>query len=291
MGKRKISGHTYYQCDFTGFPMKNTNCYLPSWTADGKLQKKGSFCNWESVIAQLYAQEMAFSERQNALAHIEGIIGEVRGTEAPAIEKLAHLDGELTAERYHSECCYQTNEISVVILNDTQHTETTIDSNDGVFDFAHALGRNCQPSKVYSYRKGKADKDLCIFYHPEQEGTVNAKASQLLKMRIYGPALLVQCSKETSFLPRERFVSYTQEMYEAQYTKKRKEKKVQHMETGDYESAKKDMQKELNTFEAKQSQRALPPKELAAVTKMAPMSGHALAEMHPPPVRRQVSVM
>ena len=79
---------------------------------------------------------MAFSERQNALAHIEGIIGEVRGTEAPAIEKLAHLDGELTAERYHSECCYQTNEISVVILNDTQHTETTIDSNDGVFDFA-----------------------------------------------------------------------------------------------------------------------------------------------------------
>ena len=78
MGKRKISGHTYYQCDFTGFPMKNTNCYLPSWTADGKLQKKGSFCNWESVIAQLYTQEMAFSERQNALAHIEGIIGEVR---------------------------------------------------------------------------------------------------------------------------------------------------------------------------------------------------------------------
>ena len=212
-------------------------------------------------------------------------------TEAPAIEKLAHLDGELTAERYHSECCYQTNEISVVILNDTQHTETTIDSNDGVFDFAAALGRQSQPSKVYSYRKGKADKDLCIFYHPEQEGTVNAKASQLLKMRIYGPALLVQCSKETSFLPRERFVSYTQEMYEAQYTKKRKEKKVQHMETGDYESAKKDMQKELNTFEAKQSQRALPPKELAAVTKMAPMSGHALAEMHPPPVRRQVSVM
>lgn len=271
--------------------MKNTNCYLPSWTADGKLQKKGSFCNWESVIAQLYAQEMAFSERQNALAHIEGIIGERGGTEAPAIEKLAHLDGELTAERYHSECCYQTNEISVVILNDNQHTETTIDSNDGVFDFAAALGRQSQPSKVYSYRKGKADKDLCIFYHPEQEGAVNTKASQLLKMRIYGPALLVQCSKETSFLPRERFVSYTQEMYEAQYTKKRKEKKVQHMETGDYESAKKDMQKELNTFEAKQSQRALPPKELAAVTKMAPMSGHALAEMHPPPVRRQVSVM
>ena len=208
-----------------------------------------------------------------ALAHIEGIIGEVRATAAPAIQKLAHLDGELTAERYHSECCYQTNEISVVILNDTQHTETTIDSNDGVFDFAAALGRQSQPSKVYSYRKGKADKDLCIFYHPEQEGTVNAKASQLLKMRIYGPALLVQCSKETSFLPRERFVSYTQEMYEAQYTKKRKEKKVQHMETGDYESVKKDMQKELNTFEAKQSHHALPPKELAAVTKMAPMSG------------------
>ena len=29
MGKKKLHGETIYQCDWTGFPMRNSNCYVP----------------------------------------------------------------------------------------------------------------------------------------------------------------------------------------------------------------------------------------------------------------------
>lgn len=50
MGKRKMHGYTFYQCDWTGYPMRATNCYMPVWTND-KMTKRGSYCNWESVLA------------------------------------------------------------------------------------------------------------------------------------------------------------------------------------------------------------------------------------------------
>ena len=31
MGKRKMQALAYYQCDYTGFPMRNSNCYVPVW--------------------------------------------------------------------------------------------------------------------------------------------------------------------------------------------------------------------------------------------------------------------
>ena len=46
MGKRKLHGTTFFQCDWTGFPMKSTNCFLPSWHGNdkdtGKMTKKAS---------------------------------------------------------------------------------------------------------------------------------------------------------------------------------------------------------------------------------------------------------
>ena len=53
MGKRKMHGLSYYQCDWTGFPMRNSNCYLPDYR-DGVLQKRGHYCNWEAVQAHIY---------------------------------------------------------------------------------------------------------------------------------------------------------------------------------------------------------------------------------------------
>ncbi len=61
MGKRKLHTTTFYQCDWTGYPMKTSNCYLPVWSDNdkdtGKLMKKGSYCNWESVIAHAAQME------------------------------------------------------------------------------------------------------------------------------------------------------------------------------------------------------------------------------------------
>ena len=37
MGKRKLNSTTFFQCDWTGFPMKSAHCYWPSWSQTGKL--------------------------------------------------------------------------------------------------------------------------------------------------------------------------------------------------------------------------------------------------------------
>jgi hypothetical protein len=44
MGKRKLHGITYYQCDWSGLPMRATNCYMPTWSGH-KLVKHGSYAN------------------------------------------------------------------------------------------------------------------------------------------------------------------------------------------------------------------------------------------------------
>ena len=36
MGKRKLHNTHFYQCDWTGFAMQDSNCYMPSWTLEGK---------------------------------------------------------------------------------------------------------------------------------------------------------------------------------------------------------------------------------------------------------------
>ena len=58
MGKRKQHGITYYQCEWTGLPMRSTNCYMPTWNGD-KLVKHGSYAYWECVVAHVHELEKA----------------------------------------------------------------------------------------------------------------------------------------------------------------------------------------------------------------------------------------
>ena len=51
MGKRKLHAASFYQCEWTGLPMRQPYCYMPSWSPTDKLLRKGSYCNWESVAA------------------------------------------------------------------------------------------------------------------------------------------------------------------------------------------------------------------------------------------------
>ena len=54
MGKRKLHDSSFYQCDWTGFTMQSSNCYMPTWASslpNEKASKRGSYCNWESVVA------------------------------------------------------------------------------------------------------------------------------------------------------------------------------------------------------------------------------------------------
>ena len=79
MGKRKMHGQSIYVCDWTGYPMRNSNCYMPYWQS-GKLLKKGNYCNWESVLAHAehnrFEGSIDLEEHCKITQHIKEIIGE-----------------------------------------------------------------------------------------------------------------------------------------------------------------------------------------------------------------------
>lgn len=86
MGKRKIHGITYYQCDYTGFPMRTSYCYAPTWKEDGRMVKQGSYCCWEAVLAATTDSPQAARIK----AYIEELVG-CELTPAPPHSELAWL--------------------------------------------------------------------------------------------------------------------------------------------------------------------------------------------------------
>lgn len=296
MGKRKLHNHTYYQCDWTGLPMKNANCFMPSWNAEDKLVKKGSYCNWESVLA--HAMHIHSFEKQLDEKDLERVqdfvkvqMGDtIHSTEAPHFTNLEHFkhDG-MTAKEYHEACCYQTNEVFGVKINGAGHTfEVLMDANEGKLDFSKYLlppaNWDQQPSMFQSYRKGKLkEKDLCVFYHPGGRNGLefNTLASNLFKMQIYGEVLLVQCTKEASFMPRERYVNYTLQEFQDNFMRKRKRSVTDttSMDAEEYNALKVEMQESLCAYEKQVSSLAQPPGATAKVMKMPPTNGRDLARL------------
>ena len=53
MGKRKHLNESFYQCDWTGLQMRAPYAYMPHFAAEGKLVRRGSYCNWECVVAAM----------------------------------------------------------------------------------------------------------------------------------------------------------------------------------------------------------------------------------------------
>ena len=303
MGKRKLHNNTYYQCDWTGFPMKGSNCYLPTWTLDDKLIKKGSYCNWESVLA--HAQHIFDVEKQLEPKDLERIkdfvkvqMGDtVHSTDAPHYTDLEHFkqDGtrNLSAEEYHKACCYQTDEVVAVKINEAGHVyEVLIEERDGNYDFARFLKTpanwDLTPSCFQSFRKGKhKEKELCVFYHPSA-GRVsgnglefNTLASNLFKMQIYGEVVLVQCTKEACFMPRERYVNYTIAEFNDNFMRKRKRvvQDTVSLDAEQYGALKAEMQQSLSAYEEQAVSLASVPGLLAKAAKCPPTNGRDLARL------------
>ena len=299
MGKRKLHNQTYYQCDWTGLPMKSANCFMPSWTLEDKLIKKGSYCNWESVLAHalhIYNVEKQLEEKD--LERIQDFVKVQMGdtfhsTEAPHFTDLEHFKGDgtrsLTAEEYHNACCYQTHEVFAVKINGAGHTfEVLMDPTDGKFDFSKYIAAPAnwdqQPSMFQSYRKGKhKEKELCVFYHAGGRNGLefNTLASNLFKMQIYGEVLMVQCTKEASFMPRERYVNYTLQEFQDNFMRKRKRSAVDvtSMDPEEYGALKEEMQESLSAYEKQASSLAQPPATLAKALKMPPTNGRDPARL------------
>ena len=268
---------------------------MPTWTEDGKLVKKGSYCNWESVLAHAKHQGL----RPSILFEVEEYIRTQTGgctlNEAPHFSDLEHIketwesSKSLTAEQYHAACCYQSDEVyGVKIQESGNYHELLIDTNDGKLDYSKQLKRpplataDTLPQCALCHRKGgKREKELCVFYFPGKNGLdLNALASQLFKMQIYGEVLMIQCTKETSFMPRERFVHYMLTDFEDNYMRKRKRYVEQSSVTPEeYSTLKAEMQASLSDYEKQASESALPPPELVRVRKAPKVDGKKLAEL------------
>ena len=243
MGKRKLHGEVYYQCDWTGHPMRHTNCYMPTWNDAGKLIKRGSYINWESVVAhaaELGKDDTITGEQERKIReHVSGIVGPLPDY-VPHYQNLEHFKDLHTEEfqynwsvkEYHDECCKYNSTISAVKITPTSDiTEVLIQPSGGEYCFQDYLVRPYmhanteQASTFVSMRKGKMPKDASVkvFYWPDKNGLEkNQLASNYFKMEMYGDVLVVKQCKETAAWPRERYTSLSVQQFEEVFIKKRK---------------------------------------------------------------------
>jgi len=292
MGKRKLNGTSFYQCEWTGFPMRVAHCYMPTWSLSGKLVKKGSYCNWEAVVAQaaylLEKQQLTPEEHMKVLEHIEFVTGAVVQP-APHYDQLLHTKGRMDEAQFHQACVLHAGPITAVKISpDGEVFEVVIaPRSDGAYvfeDFIHRPYNHLLPlSMFHSMRKKGAakgtERDLSVWYYATKELPPNAVASNLFKMQLFGDILLVQQSREASFMPRERYISFNKAQYEDQFCKKRRRGACEppSMSPSAYDSLKQQMQEVLNSYEEKVSADAVPPRETSKVMLVARTDGRKLA--------------
>ena len=287
MGKRRLHAHTYYQCDYTGIAMRAAHCYMPQISTSGKLTKKGgAYCNWESVLAHAHMQHNAGTidaeELDKIKAHVQHVAGTTVST-APAHTELQHFGGSLSVEQWHQWCVASAFSVKVVVWHPGHELEElSVVPYNGVFNFAEALntGANCALTSFHSTRKKTkaSDRDLCVWHYPDKTLPHNAQASAWFRMQLYGPVLLVQQSCEASFMPRDRWISFTQADYLEQFATKRKRKAPDPpaLSVSEFGDLKTEMQSSINTFEAGHSATAAKPSTVA-VRATSLSSGKTLA--------------
>jgi len=282
---------------------------MPTWTPDGKLVKRGSYCNWESVIAHAayeHDEEAASLEQYNkVLAHVAEIAGP-DCVAAPHFSNVSHMKGLMDAELYHKACCYVSGAVMAVKLPDSSEPYEFMlqPCNAGSWNMSSclttpAVKNTVDPTCFQTVRKGKQakDREINVVYWAGKNGLpYNALASAIFKMQIYGDVVITQTTKEASFMPRTRYVNYYLTDFEEAYTKKKKQQHPVALDPQDYGQLKNEMQNSLDDFEKNVTANAVAPTELAGASKIPPANGKDLAALashmaeKPPPLRRMNSV-
>jgi hypothetical protein len=295
MGKRKIHGQTYYQCDWTGYPMKQPNCYLPTWNNE-KLVRKGTYCNWESVLAHAkhlrHANEITDLEHAKVVEHIQHVSG-ITQLSDQKLEKLhfsnlEHFGGTdsklLSVDQYMSACSEYDNPVTVVVVTEEgQVMEQTVHPNDGKVDLAIVIDAD-ELANFTALKKLKnvpKDRQLVVHYSKtaERDGCItNNTASQMFKMQLFGDVIIVAQQKFSCYSS-ERYVDFTMNDYQDMFTKKRRRSHVEAtaLTTVEYEEVKQKMQSSLHGYEAQVSSLAEDPSTRGDA--MPPPLGKELADV------------
>jgi hypothetical protein len=304
MGKRKLHGQMFYQCDWTGYPMAASNCYMPTWHGD-KLVKRGSYCNWESVLAHAHHmynvdKSLEESELERVTTHLTELIGVLPDYKQYHYTFLDHFksDPEILYQndiaprswdmtQFHEACCKTVSEITAVKINPEGMVFDVLMTPDHTLaDYIsrpYMASTDQTPSQFQSMRKGRLpkDRDLTAFYWPGKNGLPhNMTASNIFKLQIYGDVLLVQQTKELSFKPRERYVNFNKQQFDDLFQKKRKKSAEEKgLTTEEFQQVKEQMQSSLNGFEALVSSSVERPQDLARGAKMPRTTGKELKEV------------
>ena len=289
MGKRRLHGLSYHQCDWTGIPMRNSNCYMPDFSR-GDLFKKGHYCNWEAVVAHALhmrsVQQLNEIDLQKILEHVNQVTGRKVKAAAPVL-LLRHLGGDLSIEEWHKLCCREPSSKAFRTIVATPEGRVYEDSclqSDTMFEHYQCVSTS---RKIKGTTHG-----VDIYFHilpcistGYDESHINTSATQHIKsingMTVRGDAIYVLKSRENCFLARDEPINMSMTDYETLLGKKRKKAQVQEeaLSTEDYHQVKSQMQVSLSEYEARVSASAVTPMELVAGAKMPAPIGKELAAL------------
>lgn len=301
MGKRKLHAAQFYQCDYTGLCMAASNCYMPSWT-NGRLVRKGSYCNWESVMSHaklLLLNEAITPDEFDAIrAHVIELLGGIEPA-CFAYSDLAHVRSgtenslQWSAEDLHAWCCQDRQSVEAVKI--TAMSEVQAHTLE-VGKYAHLSNvlteQFTAPLRIPLLQRRGASTILnskhqrsyilyCNSTTSSDNLEYNSLASSLCKdYNVYGDAYVVQVINEQCFMHRERIVNFTVEQFNSVFKKKSRKRSTDSTLTKDqYGDMKAEMQKTLNSYEANMSQHAQMPMLLANASLLKPASAKELLSL------------
>jgi len=269
MGKRSLHSATYHVCDYTGFAMRDACCYMPTWR-NGRLQKKGCYCNWETVLR--HAQElcvtgaMTVQEWADVIKHVHKATGTDDVVASPEYKGIVHFGGHIDAAEFHRACCFATKPIEAVVLcADGRKAQLLLMPESGEF-------RELRDATLYAKEK------LCAA--TRFAGVqLNSAATQLLKREVCGDVLVARFSNEHSFLPRTRYTSFTLHEYEALLMRTKQRVHATPLSDEEYAALRKEMEASIKRFEQHVTKDVVQPQALAGAAVMPPTTGAALAEI------------
>jgi hypothetical protein len=281
MGKRKLGDYDYYQCDYTGLPMRNSNCYMPSYSKAGKLVKQGSYCCWEAVIA-------ACNGDKNVQNLVDDIVGctVAMAPDRGALSWLCDTGPIMNIDEFLAACDDPNKPVNVIeITVDGRLTEAVI-ARRAYLGFAHRFTTMRKKSKDKAY-------EVCF----NGVGAPNALATQYFRQELSGTVYVALKSKELAIQERARYLTLDIESFKASFQTVRK-RKVEAFDASEYAEMKKEMHNELMLVEHAASDATRTPMELAKAAVMPSATGLEIANlvrmyddapMSPPVLRRQLT--
>ena len=299
MGKRKLHGRVYYQCDWTAFPMRHSNCYMPTWK-HGKLVKRGSYCDWAAVLAHATHMHdddaMSTDEYEAVVRYLHGKLGPLPEPYELHYSFLSHFGGdpeidaklELSEPRdwdfaeYQKRCDTSARgpwEKTMVAEDGTVTTDTFVltDSMPGeLTKQKYAQGCTTEHTDAWGSRVMiRCTPTDTLHVRSTRRGPLNTIASTVCKMPIQGDAEFKMTRKVLGLTKYERFVHFGKEEFAKLCTKRKK--RSQSFDADEFSVVKKRLQTDAAAVEAKMSASAQTPAVVATGAKHPPATGKELA--------------